>query len=344
MDYIYLISQLFALVAFIISLLAFHKSEKIKIFETANVSVIFNLIHYFLLNAYNGFFTKLLALFRNSFIIYKDKKKINSNLFFVIFIILYLLVSIFTYKNIYSILPSIAGIIYLVVIWNGNELAIKKVGCFCYFLWLVYNIFVFSIMGIVSSVVAIISTFVAVLNYQKNMNINDVCVKTIDNDEKFLRRKSKLVSFNNKNYLEDIKYLKEFCKKQDCMAVSGVQLGILKRIVLINKSKDRDYRIIINPTVLSCKGKTEYWEACVSVPNKIGLVTRPYEIELEYYDENGVKKREIFNDFIVTIIMHEIDHLDGVLYIDKANGIKDVTKEEREIFRKENPYRVISKD
>ena len=169
---IYFISQLFALIAFIISLISFHRSKKRKIMETANVSVIFNMLHYFLLNAYNGLFTKLLALFRNSFIIYKEKKKVNSNLFFAIFIILYLLVSFFTYKNIYSILPSIAGMIYLVVIWNGNELAIKKVGCFCYFLWLLYNIFIFSIMGIISNIVAIISTFLAVLNYKNKSNNN----------------------------------------------------------------------------------------------------------------------------------------------------------------------------
>ncbi len=164
MNYIYIVSQLFALGAFIISLISFHRKKKEKIIKTALIANIFDMFHYILLGAYNGFLTILLSFFRNSFVIYKDKRKIKSNIYLVIFIILYLIISIITYKNIYSILPSIAAIIYLIAIWNGNELTIKKVGCGCFFLWLTYDIFVFSIMGIISNIVAIISTFIAVLN------------------------------------------------------------------------------------------------------------------------------------------------------------------------------------
>ena len=72
-------------------------------------------------------------------------------------------------KNIYSILPIIAAMIYLYFVWNGNELKVKKCAFYCYFLWLVYNICVFSIAGITSNIVSIISTFIAVYN-EKRVN------------------------------------------------------------------------------------------------------------------------------------------------------------------------------
>ncbi len=117
-------------------------------------------------------------------------------------------------------------------------------------------------------------------------------VKTIDNDEKYLRKKSVPVSFDDNNYTNEIDILKEFCKKRDSFAISAIQLGIVKRIVHFYKNdKNIIDRTLINPKIVAQNGKAEYWEACISVPNKIGLVERPYIIEIEYYDENGLKKK-----------------------------------------------------
>ena len=81
--------------------------------------------------------------------------------------IIYLVSGILTYKNIYSILPIIAAMIYLYFVWNGNELKVKRCAFYCYFLWLIYNICVFSIAGITSNIVSIISTFIAVYNEKR---------------------------------------------------------------------------------------------------------------------------------------------------------------------------------
>lgn len=138
------------------------------------LSNILNLIHYFLLGAYSGCITKLLAIFRDYFIILKEKhSKLSNILYLFIFIMLYVVASIFTYNGILSILPLLAALIYIIFIWNGNEIIIKKVAFFCYFLWLVYNIFVFSIAGIVSNIIAIISTFVAIINIKKKTDSNE---------------------------------------------------------------------------------------------------------------------------------------------------------------------------
>lgn len=113
-----------------------------------------------------------MAIIRDLFIIAKGKnKKLSSYWFLALFIIAYIVCSIFTYKGILSLFPLLAAIIYIVPIWNGNEKTIKKTAFFCYFLWLGYNIYIFSIAGIVSNVVSIISTFIAMINENKDGRI-----------------------------------------------------------------------------------------------------------------------------------------------------------------------------
>ena len=71
------------------------------------------------------------------------------------------------------IIAILAAIIYIIPIWNGNEKTIKKTAFFCYFLWLVYNVFVFSIAGIASNVISIISTFIAIIYEKREFQRND---------------------------------------------------------------------------------------------------------------------------------------------------------------------------
>lgn len=165
---IYIIAQIIGFIAFTISLIAYHRNKKEEIFKTMMVANILDIIHYLLLSAYSGCITKVIALIRNKIIIVKEKnKKLNNIIVLIILFIAYLISGILTYKNIYSVLPILAAMIYLYFVWNGNELKVKKVACYCYFLWLVYNIFVFSIAGILSNVISIISAFIAMYNEKK---------------------------------------------------------------------------------------------------------------------------------------------------------------------------------
>ena len=165
MNIVYVISQIAGFIAFILSLIAYHRKKKSKIFQTMMVANVLDIIHYILLGAYSGCITKVIALVRNEIIIVKEKnKKFNNIIVLIALFIIYLVSGILTYKNIYSILPILAAIIYLYFVWNGNELRVKKSAFYCYFLWLIYNICVFSIAGITSNIVSIISTFIAVYN------------------------------------------------------------------------------------------------------------------------------------------------------------------------------------
>ena len=122
-----IIAQALGFISFIISLIAFHKRKKEKILRSMILSNIFDLIHYLLLEAYSGCITKLLAIFRNVFVIFKDKyKALSSNMFLYIFILLYIISGIWTFENIWSIFPIISALIYAIAIWKGNELTLKK--------------------------------------------------------------------------------------------------------------------------------------------------------------------------------------------------------------------------
>ena len=174
MNTIYIISQIFGTLSFVISLIAYHRKKKKKIFQTMMVSNILDILHYLFLGAYCGCITKVIALIRNEIIIVKEKnKKLNNNIVLICLFGIYLTAGIITYKNIYSVLPILAAIIYLYFVWSGDELKVKKVAFGCYFLWLMYNIFVFSIAGIVSNIISIISTFIAMRNQLKiNCKVN----------------------------------------------------------------------------------------------------------------------------------------------------------------------------
>lgn len=164
---IYIISQIIALLAFIFSITAYHRTKKEKIMLNMVISHTLNLIHYLILGAYSGCTTKLLAAIRDFFIIIKDKKKINSRFYLYIFLIIYLIMLVITYENIYMSFPLIAAIIYLLSSWNGNELIVKKTAFISYFLWLIYNICIFSMVAIFTNIISIISTFIAIHNHKK---------------------------------------------------------------------------------------------------------------------------------------------------------------------------------
>lgn len=180
----------------------------------------------------------------------------------------------------------------------------------------------------------------------------ELVYKTIENDEEYLRQISKPVDFCDNSWKEALFKLAYFCKNDDnLMALAAIQIGIPLRMVYLKKTNfdrlDENYneaRVLINPVITKREGLTRYWEACASCLDNTGLVERPYKITLEYYDVNGQKYHEIFEGSEATVLSHEMDHLDGILHIDIALEILQMTKEERKEFRRNHPYEIIRKD
>lgn len=182
------------------------------------------------------------------------------------------------------------------------------------------------------------------------MNIK---AKTIENDLDYLKQVSKKVDLNDNELESEIKLLNEYAKETECFALASVQIGIPKRIIYLkNTTLDMekygtDYnenKILINPVIISRKGKTQFWEACLSCLDLTGLVNRPYELEVEYINELGSKETKTFVGFEATVIAHEMDHLDGILHTDIAEKVLKMNKEERMNYRLAHPYKIISKD
>ncbi len=175
--------------------------------------------------------------------------------------------------------------------------------------------------------------------------------KTIENDETYLRQISKDVDLNDLKLKNDIKLLEKFCLENECFALAAVQIGIPKRIIYLKNTtldiplENKGYnesKVLINPIIISRKGHTKFWEACLSCLDNMGLVNRPYEIVIGYVDENGIYKTEVFKGFESTVLSHELDHLDGILHMDIAEQILVKNAEERKEFRKSHPYEIIS--
>ena len=176
--------------------------------------------------------------------------------------------------------------------------------------------------------------------------------KKIDKDLEWLRQVSMEVDLSTEDITEDLKVLEEYCLGHGVFAMAAIQLGIPKRLVYIkntdlDKVDDEEWNeatVLVNPVIKKREGLTQYWEACASCLDNMGLVLRPYKIEIEYLDINGKKQEMTFEGFPATVFSHEYDHLDGILHMDKALEVLVMEKEERKEYRKEHHYEVFSKD
>lgn len=105
----------------------------------------------------------------------------------------------------------------------------------------------------------------------------------------------------------------------DGVGLAAPQVGMLKRIVVIDIG-DGNPLVMINPEILETSGSQTGYEGCLSVPGKSGVVTRPNYVKARAYDENMEQYVVEGEELLARAICHEIDHLDGKLYVDKVEG------------------------
>ena len=114
--------------------------------------------------------------------------------------------------------------------------------------------------------------------------------------------------------------MKETVKKEDGAGLAAPQVGVLRRLAVVDV--EEGYFEVINPVIVSQKGEQSGWEGCLSVRGKSGIVSRPMKVTVVYQDRNGEKQTVKAKGFFARAICHELDHLDGILYIDKAVHIE----------------------
>ena len=126
------------------------------------------------------------------------------------------------------------------------------------------------------------------------------------------------------------------------IGLAAIQIGIPKRIIVMDISRDKNKnepRYFVNPVIKNKdKEKAKYEEGCLSVPDQFAEIERPNSCEIEYLDYDGKKKLLKAEGLLATCIQHEMDHLEGILFIDylsklkKSMIIKKLSKVNREIL------------
>jgi peptide deformylase len=137
-----------------------------------------------------------------------------------------------------------------------------------------------------------------------------------DGDE-VLRKTSRPVEVIDKKILSLMEDMADTMYKADGVGLAAPQIGVLKRIVVIDVG-DGLYEMI-NPVILEQSGEQDGMEGCLSIPGIMGKVKRPMNVKVRYTDRNGETVTIEASEFFARAICHELDHLDGILYKDKAH-------------------------
>lgn len=145
--------------------------------------------------------------------------------------------------------------------------------------------------------------------------------KIIELGDEVLRKKSfPVTDFSEKTHqlLDDIK---DTLKKAEGAGLAAVQVGVLRRMFVCDVKEG--YFEFINPEIIETKGKRKDIEGCLSIPKKHGFVIRPKYVKVKAQDRNGNFFEIEAEDFFAKCICHEYDHLDGIVYTDKAVKVFD---------------------
>lgn len=159
-------------------------------------------------------------------------------------------------------------------------------------------------------------------------------IVTVKKDEKFLRQKSEPISLDQIKSEDVQKLIKSMtdhiAQKSEEAGLSAIQVGRPLALFIYKDYNDETYisqkgkkakppiKVMINPELSPISNILESSEeGCLSVPNVFGVVKRYSKIRVRFYDENGNRMNKNFSGFVGTIVQHEFDHLNGVLFTDK---------------------------
>ena len=128
--------------------------------------------------------------------------------------------------------------------------------------------------------------------------------------------------------------MKTTVRAEDGAGLAAPQVGVDARVVVVDV--DEGFFELVNPVIYSSKGEQVDLEGCLEVRGKQGTVIRPDKVKLEYRDRKGRKHKLTAEGFFARAVCHELDHLDGILYTDKAVEVYDIDSEGRRIAPEED--------
>ena len=151
-----------------------------------------------------------------------------------------------------------------------------------------------------------------------------------DGDE-ILRKKAREVDDVNDRIKEILNDMVDTLHKYNGVGLAGPQIGILKRIIVIDLYDGKEPLKLVNPKIIKQKGEQEVEEGCLSFPNEFAKIIRPAEVVIEALNEKGKKIKITGKGLLAQALSHEIDHLDGILFVDKIiPGTLEIIQNESE--------------
>ncbi len=153
--------QLLGFIGFLFLISSFWLKKKRKILFLQIFAHIFYTVHYYYLNALSGTIISIVNIIRSAIFSYKDKYKIlSSNITFILFVLVYTIIGILIYDGLISLLPILAVLIYTITSFYGNKKSIVQSFILCSLLWIVYNFYSKSYIGIFNETIMIISNLI----------------------------------------------------------------------------------------------------------------------------------------------------------------------------------------
>jgi len=144
--------------------------------------------------------------------------------------------------------------------------------------------------------------------------------KIITDPDPVLRQKSLKVTNINAGVLRVLENMRDTLYAADGVGLAAPQIGISKRIIIVDPGDNLIE--IINPEITYSEGETNGSEGCLSVPGKVGWLKRAQKVIVKGLNRSGESIEIEAMDFLARILQHEIDHLDGILFPDKATRIR----------------------
>ena len=138
-------------------------------------------------------------------------------------------------------------------------------------------------------------------------------------DDEILKKRSREIEVIDDKIKELAQDMFETMHKWDGVGLAGPQVGVLKRIIVIDLYEEGTQYCLINPVLIKENGEQEVDEGCLSFPNKFGKVTRPKEVVVEALNLEGKKIKIKAKDLLAQALCHEIDHLNGIVFTDKVH-------------------------
>lgn len=151
-------------------------------------------------------------------------------------------------------------------------------------------------------------------------------IVTNDKEGAFLAKKCRPVEKFDQRLAAFLDDMAETLHAADGVGLAAIQVGVLRRVVVIDIGDGKGVRELVNPVIVEQSGEQESMEGCLSIPGQWGIVKRPAHVKVRAQDRHGKAFEYEGEGLLATSSCHEIDHLDGILFLSRATHM--LTQEE----------------